>query len=794
MRKTFFLIFLFIQSLVYAQKVTLSGYIKDAKNNESLPYVNILLKSSNEGTYSNSYGFYSIAIPADKEIELVISSVGFQTLSKKINTSENITVVIELVSETINLDEVSIVAEIDNDKPVQLNLARLSIKSIKELPSLFGEKDVLKVLQLLPGVQRGVEGTTSIYVRGGGAGQNLILLDEAPVYNANHIFGFLSTFNGDAIKDVQFWKGAGPARYGGRVSSIIDLQMREGNKEKIKGEGGIGILSSRITLDGPIKKDKSSFLFSTRRSYIDLLMRPLMSSESKTINRFYDVNAKYNIIINPSNRIFISTYFGNDKFFEKEEISRTQSTINTKSSLDWGNSTATARWNRIISEKIFSNATLLFSDYRFNLFDDYEKSGLNANTYTSEYSSSVRDYGVKYDVDYFLSNTHNFKTGLFLTFHNYKPSAYATKNGIEGTSFNKSQTYTNQELGIYIEDTWKPSERWLANLGLRLNGLNSSQKFYLRPEPRLNISYNTPWNILLSGSYYRANQFVHQLSNTGLGLSTDLWVPVTNLAPPQQSDQVSGGVSKSFNNNAITISFESYRKYLRNIISYKEGASFLVLNDGASEISWEDNITTGKGLAYGNEFLIQKNNGKLTGWIGYTLSWTIHQFEELNGGKKFFPKEDRRHNINITTLYKLNSRITFSAIWVYNSGQSLFVPSGFYYGNFANGVDMSGILDNNGGRNEIITESIDNVAYFGSRNSFRAESYHRLDFNIQFHKKKKRFERTWEFGIYNVYNRKNPFNYYLERTQNLSGGFQTIELKKRSLFPILPSISYNFQF
>lgn len=778
--------------LSLSQNITVSGFIKEPGSKENIPYVNVTVNIIHGGTSSNAFGFYSIQIPSGRETEIRFSAVGYQTLERKILSDENIELDVELIPETQELKEIVIEGEDENllngNRPLQL-----PVRTIKEVPALLGEKDLIKVIQLLPGIQRAAEGSTALYVRGGGPDQNLILLDDAQVYNANHLFGFFSVFNGDAVKRFDFWKSGFPARYGGRVSSIIDVRMKDGNKQKIQGEGGIGLLSGRLTVEGPIKKEKSSFLISGRRMYLDLLTMPFMANDSKFGYRFYDLNAKASFDHNSRNKFFISGYFGSDKLLTLEETKRSSSAINARTDLGWGNATATFRWNHIFNKRLFANTTLLYSNFRFFLKDSYKRTGSQANSNYTEYRSQVTDYSIKTDLDYFLSNGHNIKTGILFTYHQYQPRTFVFNSSNEDNQ-RDIERYENVELAGYLEDTWDITEKISINTGVRVNGLAAAERNFVFVEPRVSASLVLLRSYRLTGAYTRSNQFVHLLSNTGVGLSTDLWVPVTSKAPPQQGDQFSIGLSRKFAKQDFTVTLESYRKYLRNIIAYRQGASFLVIAEGLDNFNWEDNITIGNGLSYGTELLLQKDKGNLTGWLGYTLSWTVHEFDELNNGNRFYPKYDSRHSVSVAGIYKISPKIKLSATWVYNTGNALTIPQAYYYGNVSTGTNLRTILNQNVFSNVLQTEQINRIPYYGSRNSFRAESYHRLDIAAQFYKKKKKYERYWEFGLFNAYNRKNPFYYYLQATNDPSGLGQRISLKKKSLFPVLPSISYNVKF
>jgi hypothetical protein len=759
---------------VHSQQATISGYIRQYGSQENIPGASIVIDGINSGTTTNLYGFYSIKVPANRVVKLVASAVGYKKQEQIINTNIDKTLTILLEEYIELLGEVNVSHQSQSVSSSTIGLIKLPIQQLKQVPALLGEKDIIKALQLLPGVQKGTEGSTALYVRGGGADQNLILLDEAPVYNANHLFGFFSTFNGDAIKSVEFWKGGFPARYGGRLSSVIDLTMKDGGKDRIRGDGGIGLLSTRLSLDGPINQ-KSSFLLSGRRSYLDLLTKPFMPKNEKMGYRFYDFNGKVTFQLSKKDNLYLSFYTGGDQLAISEVVQRSQSRIISYTQLGWGNSTATARWNHQMGSKLFLNSTFLFTDFRFSLSDDFKRESTSntASTFT-EYRSSLQDFSAKFDLDYFYSNFNTFRFGGLFTQHQFKPRVHVFQNREEDTTSRNYQLYNTQEFAFYAEDSYT-FKSLSANVGVRLNGLQTGDRLYFFPEPRvsLGLKLHSDWNA--KASYAHNNQFLHLLSNTGTGLATDLWVPVTNNAPPPQADQISFGVARAFPATGLEFSIESYRKWMRNILTYKEGVSFLSIGDDIQPASWEDNVTSGRGWSYGTELLLQKKSGKLSGWAGYTLSWTIHQFGELNRGQRFFPKYDRRHDASIVLSYKYSPKITFGATWVYGTGQALSVPTGYYF--------SSGSLDSK------FQIPID---YLGTRNSFRADAYHRLDVSAQFHKRKKWGERYWEIGIYNAYNRRNPLYYYVKDEYSPQGRIATLE--KKSLFPVIPSISYNFRF
>ncbi|MFT4032201.1 MAG: TonB-dependent receptor [Siphonobacter sp.] len=760
------------------QAQLLSGTIREAGSGESIPGATVYIPELNIGTTANTYGYYAIQLGGRQRVTVVFSAVGYEKV--RLSAAGNNQLNVSLRPLAQQLQEVQVKEE--SLALPAMSQVQIPLQQIKNLPVMLGEKDVIKAIQFLPGVQKGMEGSTALYVRGGGPDQNLILLDEAPVYNANHLFGFFSVFNGDALKSVNFWKGGFPARYGGRISSVIDLQMKEGSREKFHGEGGIGLLASRLTLEGPIKKGKSSFLLSGRRTYFDAFTVPFTKREDSYFHYyFYDLNAKLNFDLGPKDKLFVSGYSGSDYLKTIDQVERQTSSVYASTLLTWGNATGTIRWNHLFSPKLFANTTFLLTDFKFKLADELKRSysdGRKTDSYTS-YQSAIRDYSLKIDLDYFPHAHHTIKYGGLFTYHQYQPRAFTLTDAVAGENQHTIQQLDNQEFAVYAEDTWQARPNFSVNGGLRASGLHTTDKTYLFAEPRLSLGYRLTSTLQAKASYARMNQFVHLLSNTGAGLSTDLWVPVTKTLRPQQADQFAIGLTKTFPKSGLVLSVDSYRKYLRNIVAYKEGADFLIMGGGVSELKWEDNVTTGRGWSYGTELLIQKNVGRLTGWLGYTLSWTINQFDELNNGKRFFPRQDRRHDLSLVLSYKASNKIRLSANWTYATGNALTVPVGYY-------LVPQGLPDGSNPTYNIPME------YFGSRNSFRAEPYHRLDLGIQFHKQKRWGERYWEINLFNAYNRRNPFYYYVKTT---SGGFAgIIDLKKKSLWPIIPSVSYNFKF
>lgn len=778
MRQALIACVFFCYGLKSQTKHTISGYVTEKGSRENLPGVSVYQANSNNATTTNPYGFYSLTLPANDSLKLSFGFVGYNLQELQLKLDKDLTINIQL-STNNDLQEVEVVAKKNESisQDVQMSKIDIPIDKIKNIPALLGEKDVLKVLQLMPGVQKGSEGSSGFYVRGGGPDQNLIILDDATVYNAFHLFGFFSLFNGDALKSVELTKGGFPARYGGRLSSVLDMQMKDGNKEKIHGEAGIGIISSRLTLEGPIIKDKCSFLVSARRTYIDALIAPFLPKETKAGYYFYDLNAKINYVISNKDRLYVSSYLGQDKFYANIYDSYSSN----KTSLHWGNATATARWNHLFSNKLFLNTSLIYTDYKLSISDAYKD---KTSAYAFNYVSGIRDFSVKSGFDFLPNPKHYIKFGLHVTYHQFRPGATVIKSSFSADNYTKIQLTEAFENGIFAEDDWKISDKWRANIGLRMTNFIVQKQNYINPEPRASVRYLLRKDLSIKASYALMNQYMHLLSNTGIGLPTDLWVPATKKAPFMQSNQVALGLAKDFK-KGFDVSVEGYYKKMTNVLNYREGASFLNLDGNSGQnVSWEDNVVSGKGWSYGAEFLLRKNAGKFTGWIGYTLSWTQLQFDDLNFGKKFFARYDRRHDISVVGVYEINKHITLSGTWVYGTGNAITLPLSSYQGN-------TYATPYAGASPSPLNQSSGNYVqdYGQQRNAFRMSPYHRFDIGIQNHKKFKHYERVFEFSIYNVYNRKNPFFYYLDTD---SKGNQ--KLMQISLFPIIPSVSWTWKF
>jgi len=806
------MLLLFTSSLL-AQKYTISGYVEDASTGEKLISATVFEKNKTLGTVSNTYGFYSITLPSG-EVELAASYLGYTADSKTIVLDKDITINFYL-KPNLQLEEIVVEAGATEKlaEKSQMSTIDVPLKQIKSLPAFAGEVDVLKIIQLLPGVQSGSEGSSGIYVRGGGPDQNLILLDGVPVYNVSHLAGFFSVFNADAIKNVNLVKGGYPARYGGRLSSVLNINMKEGNMKEFHGEGSISLIASKLTLEGPIIKDKTSFIVSGRRTYLDLLARPVIRYVNKQNNTngsagyyFYDLNAKINHKFSEKDRLYLSLYNGRDKGSFWDEYNGNYSSDDYSSDyssrtdvgLGWGNLISALRWNHQFSPKLFANTTLTYTKYDFkteykDAYEDkqyYQNELVNEYYYDSEfeYGSNITDWGGKIDFDYVPSPKHYIRFGANGIYHTFKPGVvtltenYEDGEGIDTTI--SSNTVNATEFYTYIEDDFKISPRLKANFGLHVSMFNVKGETYQSLQPRFSTRFmiNEKWSA--KASYAQMTQYLHLLTTSGLSLPTDLWVPPTDIIGPQRSWQAAVGLAHNFKlngKNDYEISVEGYYKEMDDLISYREGASFVLVAD-----SWENKVTVGQGWSYGGEFFLQKKKGKTTGWIGYTLSWTWRQFDDINFGEKYPYKFDRRHDLSIAMVHQFNDRIDFSAAFVYGTGNAITLPASQYMP-YENNPFVSAEDQYYG--NSLVYE-------YGGKNSFRMGAYHRVDLGINFHKEKKWGKRTWSFSVYNAYSRRNPFFIYrgVDWENSNFGESNRSVFKQVSLFPIIPSFAYSFKF
>ncbi len=782
-----------ISTIAFAQeKYTVSGYVKDAANGEVLIGATIAVASLGTGTTTNVYGFYSVTLPAG-DYQLIYSYLGYQSNALAVSLHENKTLDIELNSADVELQEVVISDERpeNNVQDVKMSREELKIEKVKSLPALFGEVDILKTIQLLPGIQTAGEGTTGLFVRGGSADQNLVLLDEATVYNPSHFLGFFSVFNPDAIKNLEIYKGGIPARYGGRLASILDIQMKEGNNKRLGISGGIGSISSRLTVEGPLKKNESSFILSGRRTYADLFLK-LSSDEDISNNTlyFYDFNAKANYKFNDQNKLFISGYFGRDRFGVADQFG-----------LNWGNATATVRWNHLFSERLFLNTSLIYSNFDYGFDIDTEVAAFTWN-------SNLKEYNLKLDFNFFPNPENTLDFGYQATLHKFEPAKIIPG---EGTNFEQlllDDKYA-LEQAVYIGNNQQINDRISLEYGLRYSlfqqigpgivyeyepGTPYSDetitntvefesleniKFYHGLEPRLGARYLLTSNSSIKASYNRMRQYLQIASNATAGLPIDRWIPADRYVKPLIGDQVALGYFRNLNQNMIEASVELYYKWMDHIIDFKSGSDILLNNNIETEIS------EGKGWAYGAEFMLKKNTGRATGWISYTLSRTRRQVEDINGGLPYNARHDRTHDLALVGSYQVSPRLSISGNWVYSTGTAVSFPAGRY--------QLNG----------------QSIPYYDplKRNAYRMPDYHRMDLSVILdgkNKKKKRWQSNWSFSVYNVYARKNAFSITFDEVTNNDPGFDPDEdgpvitkgpaAIKTYLFSIIPAVTYNFKF
>ncbi len=767
----YFLLSWLASPLLAQQSFTVSGYIKDKDSGETLIGANVYnVDRASQGTTSNVYGFYSLSLPAG-QYKLNFSYLGYTSEEREILLDQNIRLNIDLI-EGVTIEEVIVTAEEkdENVSGTDMGTIDLPVENIKLLPVLFGEVDILKSLQLLPGVLSASEGNAGFYVRGGGPDQNLVLLDEAVVYNSGHMLGFFSVFNADAIKNTTLIKGGMPAYYGGRLSSVVDIQMNEGNNQRFGVKGGVGLIASRLTVEGPIVKNRSSFIVSGRRTYAFDLAQPFLNSTSfaGTNYYFYDLNAKVNYRFSDRDRVYLSAYFGRDV------LNYVSNERGFSFRLPYGNATATLRWNHLFSDKLFMNVSAIYNDYDFSF-------GGEQREFTVNVFSGVRDYNTKIDFDYYANPRHHIQFGINYTYHRLTPNiAQATSNDVEFS--NDLEPKYAHEAAIYIQDDFKINDRLSINAGLRYSYFMQVGPYtspidgvryelgdpvidYHGLEPRISGKFSLDETSSLKAGVTINNQYLHLVSNSSSTLPTDVWVPSSELVRPQRGIQYALGYFRNFADDLYETSVEVYYKDLRNQIDYGE----TYVNDVTVDV--ENEFVFGDGRSYGIELFIKKRRGDFNGWIGYTLARTDRQFPDISNGKRFPATYDRTHDLSVVANYKLNPKWQFGAVLVYGTGNTFTPIKSLYF------------IENNL-----------NVEY-GERNSARIQPYHRLDLSATLTPKpnsQRNFKSSWTFSIYNIYNRRNPFfiYYFTEVDQQELRARSTAY--KISLFPIIPSVTWNF--
>lgn len=790
---------LFVQA---QERFTISGEVTDATTGETCIGALVIAKELERGTSTNLYGFFSLTLPKGT-YTIEVAQLGYVTQSHRVVLDANKKMNFSMVPQTTEVAEVEVIADKRrNTESTDLGKIGLEVDQIKKLPVLLGEVDILKTLSLLPGVQSSGEGNAGFYVRGGGVDQNLILLDNATVYNAAHLFGFFSVFNADAIKNLELTKGGIPANYGTRLASVLDINLKEGNSKAFHGQGGIGTIASRFTIEGPLKKDKSSFIVSGRRTYIDALMRPFIKPSSNFGGSgyyFYDLNMKVNYSLGEKDKLFASAYFGRDVFsFNSKQT-------NFGARIPWGNATATLRWNHIMSPKLFMNAIATFTDYKFSFEGSQEMFEFALN-------SGIRDYGAKIQWNYYPNYLHNIKWGVEYTHHDFMPNSVYARSGDTEFNTGKEVHLLSHEAAAYALDEFDINERLRFNVGLRYSifahvgpferyikapenrlgvpapptivsfNRNELVKFYHGMEPRANVRFTIDKVSSIKAGYMRNYQYIHLTSLSPTSLPTDVWLPSTDVLQPQWGEQISAGYFRNFKDDSWESSVEVYYKNMKNQSEFREGAQpDQTVNDNIDNL-----LVFGRGYSYGVEFFVKKRLGDLTGWLGYTWSKTERVFEAFNNGKAYPTRWDRRHDANFVVTYKINEHWEVGGVFVYATGNAITLPIERYF--FENRI----------------------IDVYGSKNGYRMASYHRADLSFTYYpnamkkvfdaetgkeiERPKGFKSNWNFAVYNLYNRKNPYFIYFGNYGNLANGSLQVKAYQVSLFPVLPSVTWNFEF
>ncbi|KPK82659.1 MAG: hypothetical protein AMS27_14385 [Bacteroides sp. SM23_62_1] len=773
------------------KKYTASGFIEDMETGERLIGATLFEYHSQKGTVSNNYGFFSLTT-TEGEVILMVSYVGYQPESLKFILAKDTSLVIRLIPGA-EIEEVSITSqnlkrEI-NSSVISMN--KITISSINNLPTLLGEGDIMKTMQFLPGIQFGSEASSGLVVRGGSPEQNLILLDGAPIYNSNHAFGLFSVFNSDAIKNLSLIKGGFPARYGGRLSSVIDVRMKEGNTKEYHGSLNVGTIASKFTLEGPIIKEKSSFIISARRTYVDLLLPRSFKEESDIPGFwFFDFNSKINHQLTKKDRLYLSFYMGKDRFTEEERFKSNDGSYrdDENSMADWGNRTSLLRWNHLFNSRLFSNLSVFFSTYGLTIDINEDEKSDNYFKYQAHiYNSGIKDISMQLDFDYYPVATHELKFGTNYIYHTFNPgelrkitTEYYDVDGVKTyppsgniDDISRNDPIYAHEFRAFMEDDFTFSGKFNTNIGIHYSGFLVDGQYYHSLEPRISASYPVTENMAVKGAYSRMKQYIHLLTHSGMGLPTDLWLPVTPLVKPQYSNQYTTGMVYVIN-DIYKLNIEGYYKSLHQIYEYSEGTDYLAANN-----TWENNIEMGSGRSYGIEFMLGKHVGKLGGWISYTYSKTDREFEEINNGKPFPYKYDRTHQANTVIKYTINSHLSVNACWIYATGMAYSLATQKY-------SSLFNLYTWNAPYNPS-----ENIDVYKERNNARMPDYHRLDISVIYHNKGEKMGHTVNFSIYNTYGRFNPYLIYWDDDNSDYG---KRKLKQVALFTIIPSLSYKLDF
>ncbi len=799
-RPLLLLLSLLLTGALTAQKnFTVSGYVKDASTGEALIGANVYVKETMRGGATNTYGYFVLNVPAGTHT-IAMSFIGYEDFSQSVEVSADVKLNIAAKPIAIQVKEFEVVGERGqpNTEGTQMGTVELDVQRLNTLPALLGEVDILKTIQFLPGVQSNGEGNSGFYVRGGGPDQNLILLDNATVYNASHLFGFFSVFNADAVKNIELIKGGMPANYGGRISSVLDINMKEGNDKEFHGQGGIGLISSRLTLEGPIVKDKGSFIVSGRRTYIDILTKPFISDTAAFSGSgyyFYDLNAKANYRLGEKDQVYLSGYFGRDVF-----TFTGTSQGDPKFRIPWGNTTVSARWNHVFGPKLFLNTTATFSDYSFAFRGDQDQ-------FSFRLFSGIKDYGLKVDLAHYPDARHRLKYGAQYIYHIYTTSTVEVSSGDTEFDIAQPPKLHAHESAVYALDEFDITDDLRINAGLRLSRFDHVGpytdfilddreravdadtiapgkviKTYMGLEPRLSLRYRIDGNSSVKASFNRAQQYVHLASFSSIALPTDVWIPSGTRVKPQIGTQYAVGYFRDLFEDVVEASVELYYKDMQNLIEYREGAE----PQRNGNTNYDTQLVFGDGYSYGAELFVKKRTGRFNGWLGYTWSRTMRQFDAINGGEEFPSRWDRRHDLSVVAAYTLNKRWELGGTFVYATGQAVTVPVNRYW--------IEGRL----------------VSEYTERNGYRMAPYHRVDLSATLNGRKtkqrrdpetgevtevpRKFTSSWTFGVYNAYNRRNPYFIYFSPEGNPSDGDFQVKAKQVSLFSILPSVTWNFKF
>jgi hypothetical protein len=754
-------------------RYTLRGMVRGA-DGTALPGATVAVPTLGLGTATEADGTYQLSLPAGPQ-RVVVSFVGYATQTADVKLTHNQHYNFTLAASQSELGEVVVQGQQslkDKLTSTQMGVEHLSVREAKLLPALFGEVDILKTLQLKPGVQSGGEGSSGLFVRGGSSDQNLILVDNVLVYNPNHLFGLFSVFNSDAVQSVDLYKAGFPAQFGGRLSSVVDVKLREGDRQKFTTSGGIGLISSRLSFEGPINKGKGSFLVSGRRTYFDIFTRALNRANAGKEDYspipdyyFYDFNAKANYTLGEKDQLFLTGYLGRDIF-------GFTSPNGFKSNFTWGNTLGVLRWQHVFSPRLTLNTSAAVTTYKYDLTNSIDQFSFNLG-------SKILDYTQRADLDYVPNERHTLKAGATLTEHQFGVGRLQRSSQDNTVNYGSDVNYTGQEAGLYASDNFKASDKLQVEGGLRLSGFRSGSDAYGGIEPRASARYSLSDKVALKGSYALMYQYVHLVSNSGASLPTDIWYPSRLSVKPERSQQVSTGVSFLLGDGKYLLTNEVYYKWTRNVIDFKDGAQIFANNDLDSQFLF------GRGWAYGNELYLEKKTGKTTGWIGYTLAWTKRNFPPqlgttgINNGRDFYPNYDRRHNLNVVVLHQLSTRINLTASFVFTSGAPTTLP----LGRFA--------------LQDIYQGGIQAVPVYPDRNSYRLIPYHRLDLGMVYKLRPSRIggDRDLTFSIYNAYNRRNAYFIYFDQLRNKATDQITgYAARQVSLFPFIPSVTYNFRF